>query len=126
MKRWGAILVCALVVLLGTVSKAHSETSAEKFLSAYDKAVELGDEQTRAILAKVLGANFNGLSWANTWLEMGNRAPLFCAPGKLGVTNTQVVSILKRFVDQEAKQKYRDGEYGMILLLAAINTFPCK
>ncbi len=112
-------LSIAAATLWFTCNHAAAEMDASTFLQNYDRA----DATGRHLYERVLGATENGLSWANSALSHDHHQRLYCAPGKLAITDEQDVDILRRHVKEHPE--HQTAPYGLVLLLALELTFPC-
>jgi hypothetical protein len=107
-----------LVFCFLAVSPAQAEIDAETLLLNHAR----GTENAKAILAGMLGATENGLSWANISNEGQPR--LYCVPAKLALTSAQDVGILRRYTLDHPDKKTLP--YGLVLHLALKEAFPCR
>ena len=112
---WRKVLVSA--ALMVACCPAHAAN-----LSAAD-AVLLIDRGSGEVEMFVVGIS-DGLEWANV-SNLRKRAPqLYCLPEKLGLTNDQIISILREYV--KANPKEASLPVGLVLRSAMEETFPCK
>ena len=99
---------------------AHAELTGNEFLKAYDAS----KQENRRLLEVAIGQIENGLGWANSYLAVVRKQrPLYCTPGRLALTNGQIVDILRR----ETKEDRSIGEQplGFAIILANQKAFPC-
>ncbi|CCE06458.1 hypothetical protein BRAS3843_1730027 [Bradyrhizobium sp. STM 3843] len=93
--------------------------SARTFLDNYDKyGVPMQD-----FYEKMLGANENGMSWANAAIEVEGGVKLYCMPDSLALAPQQNVQILRQYVTDHPEHAKRP--FGLVLLSALRETFPC-
>jgi hypothetical protein len=65
-----------------------------------------------------------GLGWANTYLgQTKTGTPIYCQPTQETMTATQVIEALRRLV--EGRQSFLTMPYGMAILFAVVNKWPC-
>src|SRR4029079_4845844 len=65
-----------------------------------------------------------GLQWANTAMEQAGQNPLYCPPGKLGLTVENDQSILEDTIKRHPKLE-KTTPIGLLLLIGYRETFPC-
>jgi len=119
----GGIALRGLLLLIFcflAVSPAQAEIDAETLLLNHAR----GSAEAKAILAGMLGATENGLSWANTAISNEGQPRLYCVPAKLAFTSAQDVDILRRYALDHPDKKTLP--YGLALLLALKEAFPCR
>jgi hypothetical protein len=93
---------------------------ADVFLKNYDAA----GLESRQLYERILGATSNGISWASTKAMHDGQPGIFCTPNNLALADQQDIDILRRHVFSHPDHaKY---PYGLVLLLALQETFPCK
>jgi hypothetical protein len=102
------------------IGPAFAEVDAQTFLKGYDGS----GPDDRATLARILGATENGIAWTISAVKHDHGIDVFCTPNKLALTDQQDVDILRRYVQVHPK----DGTYpyGLVLLMALRDAFPCK
>ncbi|GLR87989.1 hypothetical protein [Bradyrhizobium iriomotense] len=105
-------------VLVISFSPARAEKDAAFFIAMYARS-----PTDRAWIEDYLGANYNGLSWANADLQSKNLPPLFCQPVQFVPTNNQLYDIVKR--QSEADQEIKTLPFGAALLRSLQKVFPC-
>lgn len=81
-------------------------------------------DHTNFTLLSNIGGIGIGIEWANSALSVRGQQPLFCTPPKLATNAANNVSMLETYIS--AHQPKDDEPIGLILLLAYIETFPCK
>ena len=115
-------LVCrsVLVAVLAVATPAAAEMGAQEFLSDYDN----GTPETRRLYEQILGATENGISWANIKVDHDGQPRIYCESAKLALDAQQNVDLLRRYVKAHPNEKTLP--YGLILLSALVETFPCK
>jgi len=72
-----------------------------------------------------LDGAYNGLEAANVALMASKQAPLFCPPLKMAMTESQVKSILDRFIAAHKDKVGMSDSIDALLLIALEETFPC-
>jgi hypothetical protein len=110
-------IFCAAIVF---ATPAAAEMDADVFLKYYDAA----NLENRQLYERILGATENGISWASAKAMNDGQRGIFCPPNKLALTDQQSVDILRRHV--LAHTDHAKVPYGLVLLLALQETFPCK
>jgi hypothetical protein len=110
------ILAFAISSSCGTL--ANAEPSAERFLQLYDQA------RPELLYERMLGSTENGMSWSNTALEHEHGFRLYCAPEHMALVDQQVIAIMRQHVKDHPEDQ--GAPYGMVLLLALKEAFPCK
>lgn len=68
---------------------------------------------------------YNGLEAANIALMASKQTPLFCPPPKMVMTESQVKSILDRFIVDHNDKVNMSNSIDALLLIALEETFPC-
>ena len=68
---------------------------------------------------------YNGLESANAALMTSKQTPLFCSPLKMAMTESQIKSILDRFISAHKDKVGMSDSIDMLLLIALEETFPC-
>ncbi len=87
----------------------------------------LSDKVNRSFVLDVIRAQADGISWANTYLDVTRHEPLFCQPGKLAITPEQYLDIASRYVREHPSDAQKPANsLGLILILSLIEAFPCK
>lgn len=110
------IAVCAALPMTA-VSFAREATVADLV-----RFTETGHADFKA---SVLGGG-RALEAANLLLEIQNKPSLFCQPRKLVITGDQWERILSAYVEENPKDgQMAIGNFGWVLLQAAIAAFPC-
>lgn len=66
-----------------------------------------------------------GFGWANSSLVKRGATPLYCPPPKLAITADQTMTILEKFLTEDADAYISGLPPGIVLLLALERTFPC-
>jgi hypothetical protein len=115
--RLASLVVVAFVVL---GSQAHAEMDARTFLKRYDQ----GSLEIRALYARQLGATENGMSWANSAAMHDHGFYIYCPPDNLALADDQNIDIMRRHLI--AHPEFGKLPFGLVLLTALKETFPCK
>lgn len=108
---------------------AHADTIAS--VADYQKYKAARDENWKAMLVYIVGMG-EALEWANTYLSLNKRAPLFCTPERLHLNAQTLVSIIDdELVDERAGkgikgQPSTSDHLEPVLLYGLVHTFPCK
>jgi hypothetical protein len=111
-----AIMAVVGLWIVASAVPAHAEMSAKDLISEY----RAGNQWTAVF---ILGIE-NGLGWEESYQDENGGVAIFCQPGKLALTVEQDVDITSRYV--AANPKSAEYPFGMALLLAMKDTFPCK
>ena len=99
------------------------EKTIGQFLDAYDK----GDERFQQIFLHRMHAAEDALSWANVELNGLGRDQLYCKPGKLVLTRSQVFSIFRDEVESDSLNLVlTNAGINYFLLRGLIRVFPCE
>lgn len=95
--------------------------STRDALYAYDKVLVPEDREK---IEALIGGMENGLVWANAALKNRGQSPLYCQPGKLVLTDFQIIDMMRRAIKDAPKM----GDYplGMAVLMTLQKTFPCQ
>jgi hypothetical protein len=99
--------------------QARAEVSAMEFLRMIDGGRQ--DDRTVALLS--INNLINGFGWYQAYLEQQELPTIYCPPRRLAITPDQAVDIMRRFV--ENKRESRNYPYGLAVLLAMQDAFPC-
>jgi hypothetical protein len=110
----GTVIAAALAP-----GSAHAETDAADLLRRYNA----GNEVVRTIVLASLSGIENGFGWANAQLNNKKQAPLYCPPGKLALADEQLLDTLRRYTAEHPTMEQKP--YGMVLLFALQDVFPC-
>lgn len=108
-------LILALVAPFLFAGSTRAEMSAKEMLERSKKG--------EALASFYIGAMGNAFSWATVYEEGRINNPIYCPPAKVALTPDQIVDIMSRFVDRDAK--FADKPAGITLLYALIDAFPC-
>lgn len=114
------IILNACVALTISTSSAYAENNVRWLLQNYDQ----GTRDERQFLEHVVASVENGISWTNVFLKQRRGAPVYCPPEKISLTGTQIVDILRRAAREN--KKLNETPYGLGVLLALQDTFPCN
>ena len=109
-------VICTAVLLFPAF-----DADAEILLKDYKKAK---DEQTQTLLKVYLAGALSGISWVNSELIHIGKAPLFCDPPKLTITNEQAEDIMMR--ESEKISNPDDFPVPLLLMKGLEDTFPCN
>lgn len=118
----------AFVVMLSTFT-VHAGTVVS--IGDYQKYKQTKGDNWKSLLVYIMGAG-EALDWANAYLSVNNRAPLFCVPERLRLNAATLVSIIDDELADEKKGKnihepLKDSDnLEPVLLYGLIHTFPCK
>jgi hypothetical protein len=110
--------MCVLVAGLLMLSPAYAEPTAGAVLKAFE-----GSNPDIGFKDYLIGT-IDGLSWANVRLSFEQKPKLFCVPNKMALTSEQAIDILRRYVDGLPKDA--GHSFGMVMMDALIDAFPCK
>jgi Rap1a immunity proteins len=100
-------------------SPAEAEMDAQTFLQNYDR----GSLQDRQLYERILGSAENGISWANAAVGKEHGFHLYCPPD-IALADQQDVVIIRQYLSKHPD--HRTYPYGLVLLVALEETFPCK
>ena len=118
------MLAIPLITLLLPVD-VKAEMTANQLLHEYDEGTH--DEQQ--LLEFSLQETENGLSWVNTYLVVVRKEqPLYCPPGKMAFTGSQILDILRRAKDDQlhpGRTTVGKTPFGLAMIFALQSTFPC-
>jgi hypothetical protein len=95
---------------------AHAEMSAKDLISDY----RAGNQLTAAFIHGI----DDGIGWEESYQEQNGGMRIYCQPGKLALTIEQDVDITSRYI--AANPKAAEYPFGLALLLALKDTFPCQ
>lgn len=117
----GKSFVAAMAILSCFIAlPARAEMNAGAFVRGYEQAQAAEKPQFEAAALNV----HIGIGWANSYLASANQeAQLFCQPANATLTGPQVIDLLRRFV--QAHSEAADQPYGMIILFALREMWPC-
>jgi hypothetical protein len=117
-KSRAAIGVSLLLLwsLLFTGPVQSDAVTANEFVKAYSASDPAGKQSLDAIL----GAMEDGMGW----YKVGSKIKLYCLPDKLALTGNQIFNILRRQI--AAAPNLGTMPYGLAVLLALEQTFPCS
>lgn len=111
-----AFLSLSVAAVFG--SPARAEMSAQTFLQNYDQA----PHQQKWIYERILGSAENGMSWVSA--AVVDKTDVYCPPKNLALADQQDLLIMRQYIEKH--QDKRNLPYGLVLLLALKETFPCK
>jgi hypothetical protein len=84
-----------------------------------------GDRTTRELIEGMASDNENGIKWAIAYIvAQKDLPPLYCPPKRVGLTGSQIIAILEGAV--KASPSIGNDPYGLGILEALIETFPCR
>jgi hypothetical protein len=119
------VLVPALLLALSAANASAEDKpkvdSTHFALEAYDK--ELVPEDRKQLESWIGGMQL-GLLWANVALKDRGQRPLYCQPGNLTITDSQMIDMVRRAM--KANPKWGDYPLAMMVLVTLQWTFPCK
>lgn len=110
-------LILALVIAT-VVTPARAEPSARDVISEFKAKVADTD-------IYVAGVE-QGLSWYGTAISSQKRKELYCEPERLALTPDQDINIVSSYLQRRKDRSAYDAPFGMILLDALEDAFPCK
>ena len=113
-----ALVVASLLII--PVPAVGAEGDVNEFFEFYDQ----GDLVTQDKYGFALLNLYDGLSQANVALRFRGDAHLYCPPGNLALTESQLVDILRRYRAEHPEEA--GFSLGLILLEAIIDVFPCS
>ncbi|MGH6878211.1 MAG: hypothetical protein ACREHV_12690 [Rhizomicrobium sp.] len=103
--------------LLGP-NMAHAAETVTSFLQAVDEPLDHSVAVTR------LSGIYSGLSQANSYLADDRReAPIYCVPEQLALTEDQMVSLLRKSVQEDAQMGQMPVSAALLVVMK--KTFPC-
>jgi hypothetical protein len=119
-------VILTLVLLLAlSASNATAEVkvdgSIRSTLEVYDKFLVPED---RKQIETLIGGMTIGFLWANVMLKDRGQPLLYCQPGKLVITDSQMIDMMRRAMKDNPK--WGDFPLGMTVLVTLQRTFPCK
>lgn len=94
---------------------AHAEMSAKDLLAEY----KAGNALSTAFMHGIA----DGIGWEEGYQEENGGVRAYCQPGKLALTPEQEADITSRYI--AANPKAGEYPFGLALLLALKDTFPC-
>lgn len=118
MRRRLPLAVTLTASLFFTAAPARAEADARSFLARIDAG---GPEAE--MLAELLLAYGEGISWANVQMAENGQPRLYCPPANRALTVAQNVNILRRFVERIPEAG--SSPAGLVLLFAYKDAFPC-
>jgi hypothetical protein len=68
----------------------------------------------------------NGFSWANTFLKMSTRPPLFCEPEHFSLNEQNLREILDKELQKWPEKETDDKPVAIWLLMGLQTAFPCS
>lgn len=123
-KMTGRKFLWLLVLLTWGISldprSARAESSATEIIAVYDK----GSPAVRSKVETAFEQFEAGMGWSNTYLQRVRKTvAIYCSPGKLAFTGSQLIDILRRRAKEDAH--IAEAPWGMGMLFALQYTFPC-
>lgn len=114
------VIGCLLLIF---PSKADNHITIEHFFSHYDNSGYTHRDKIHLQFEQI----HKGMQWYQATLIRIGSPVLFCPPGKLGFTGSQLVQIIREEVNRmpHLKKKSFIGSPG-VLLSGLRNTFPCN
>jgi hypothetical protein len=113
-----SFLALFAVVVFG--SPARAEMDAQTFLQHYDQAAS----ENKLIYERILGSAENGIAWASSSVAQDHGFNIYCPPQKIALVDQQDIAIMRQHLN--AHPDHRNLPYGLVLLLALKEAFPCK
>jgi hypothetical protein len=121
------IFACVALLFALTASAKPIATIAE-----YQRYKAAKDDDWKAMMVYIVGLG-DALDWANAYLSLNDKSPLYCEPKTAGRLNAQR---LVRIIDDEIaaeragigiKEPLTDGDpLAPVLMYGLIHKFPCK
>lgn len=112
-------LAFAVTLMTAGVTAAHAEEDASTFHRDY--ATSTG--QLHDLGSVALISIYNGIEWANAYLEANHRQKIYCPPTKIAIQVEQLADMLTRSVAD--KPSLGKQPFGLAVLDAVISDFPC-
>jgi hypothetical protein len=108
------VLLCLVITFYAGV--ADAEMSAKDVVDNFEK----GDLVTGAFVKGIE----DGIGWAEVYREKNGESQIFCQPRKLALTPDQDAEIVSKYISNNPK--LADAPFGLVLLMAFRETFPCQ
>ncbi|THV16711.1 hypothetical protein [Rhizobium rhizophilum] len=109
-------------VFIATFSFAPPVSSKE--LTVNDVLDNSGESQ---FFQAVVYSTWQGLQWMHIWTETRDGVRNYCQPEKLGMGLDTVRGMVKSYIeDNPADGERASKELGLVMIMAARDTFPCN
>jgi hypothetical protein len=109
-------IIFALIIIVSGVSPAYSEVSFKDYETLKNT------KEFRLFIAGVA----EGAGWSNVLLDSHGSKKLFCQPSNLTMSADDLLDIIKREVNANAKVFKSDTPLGLILIKGLVDIYPCK
>lgn len=120
-------LTIVLLIAL-SASNANAQSKLNEPNDSFRHAMEIYDRylvpKDRNSFQEWIGGMQLGLLWANVMLKSRGQPLLYCQPGHLTITDSQMLDMMRRAMKDNPKW----GEFpvGMMVLVTLQQTFPCR
>jgi hypothetical protein len=110
------IMIFTLMIILNGVSSAYSQV----IFKDYEKL-----KRTQEFKLFIAGVA-EGVSLSNMVLEKQGTKKIFCQPTNATMSADNILNILQKEIDENAKLFKSDTLLGLILIRGLVKTYPCK
>jgi hypothetical protein len=110
------IMIVTLIIIVSGISPAYSEVSFKDYETL---------KNTKEFRLFIAGVG-EGAGWSNVLLESRGSKKLFCQPGNLNLSADDLLDVVKREVNANAKVFKSDTPLGLILIKGLMDIYPCK
>jgi hypothetical protein len=117
--RYKIVALIAFLMACSAVCPARADMS----INTFELNIAQGGAPALAARNYISGIE-DGLSWANVGSNILHGVRLYCPLGALSLTETQIIDILRRFV--QTHNVNTQERVGSILLVALQQLFPCQ
>ena len=109
-------VIFALIIIISGVSLAYSDVRFKD----YEKIKNT--QEFKLFIAGIA----EGVGLSNMILEKQGNKKIFCQPSNVTMSAANILNILQREKDENAKLFKSDTLLGLILIRGLVKTYPCK
>jgi hypothetical protein len=119
----------SLLAFLFLLTISFEQVKASDLSVKAYKVMMAGDKNAVDLTRTFVNGLGSGMEWANATATL-KKAPLFCQPAHLALTEENYIDILNAQIDKRAKVKtaaeLENEQIEMLLLFGLEETFPCS
>ena len=113
-------IVASLILTFGLFGVSEASTG----LTTKQVLTNAEEPTNKTLIMAAVNGYGQGFTIANSEIKRDGGKPLFCQPNKLALTPELSVDVVRRYV--EKSPRLADAPFGLVLLYALKETFPCK
>lgn len=117
--RFFVLCIFGLVAGINVTSSLRANDS----MSTAEALTSLKEPSAKQVILVAINSYSQAYVIVNAKLKNEGQKPMFCQPPTLAITAEQASDILARY--SEKKPHFKDFPFGLVLLAALIDVFPC-